>query len=233
MATVSPKSRAMAARSPRFVFRPGLVQLGMSHVKLQISMSLDGYVAGPKQSVENPLGEGGMRLLAWMIAADEDPPANAVDTRAYEQVFENIGAFVMGRKTFGGGDGPWDLGWTGRWGEDPPYHTPVFVLSHYPREPLPMAGGTEFRFVTGGLDAAIVQAREAAGDRDVSVAGGASTVRQSLAAGLLDEVQLHLVPVLMGSGEQTFTGLADVRPEQVEATVGANVTHIRYRVLRN
>ncbi len=204
----------------------------MSIVKLQISMSLDGYVAGPNQSLENPLGEGGLRLLGWMFAAEKDPSANAVDTRAYEEIFDDIGAYVMGRKMFGGGDGPWDLDWTGWWGEEPPYHTPVYVVSHFPREPLPMAGGTEFRFVTAGLDAAIEQAREVAGDRDVSVAGGASTVRQCLAAGLLDEVQLHVVPVLMGSGEQIFTDLADVRLEQVETTVGTNVTHIRYRVLR-
>ena len=204
----------------------------MSIVKLQISMSLDSFVAGPNQSLDNPLGEGGMRLLEWMTGAARIEPPNAVDAEAYAHIFDNVGAVVMGRKMFGGGDGPWDHGWTGWWGEDPPYHTPVFVLSHHEREPLPMAGGTTFHFVTGGLDAALKLAHEAAGGRDVAVSGGASTVRQCLAAGLLDEVQLDIVPVLMGSGEQIFTELAHVRFEQVSATVGANATHIRYRVLR-
>jgi dihydrofolate reductase len=143
-----------------------------------------------------------------------------------------LGAFIMGRKMFGGGDGPWDLGWRGWWGEDPPYHTPVYVLTHEPREPLEMQGGTTFHFVTDGIESALDQARAAAGEQDVSIAGGASTVQQYLAAGLLDELYLHIVPIVLGAGERLLEGVGDPRLEPVEVVASPAVTHVRYRVLR-
>jgi dihydrofolate reductase len=133
---------------------------------------------------------------------------------------------------FGGGDGPWDLEWRGWWGEDPPYHAPVYVLTHEPREPLKMQGGTTFHFVTDGIESALDQARAAAGEQDVSIAGGASTVEQYLAAGLLDELYLHIVPIVLGAGERLLEGVGDPRLEPVEVVASPAVTHVRYRVLR-
>lgn len=211
----------------------------MATVSCQISMSLDGYVAGPDQSRQDPLGRGGLRLHEWFFALDagreRDAPVGgerAVDAEVVDEMTRDVGAYVMGRRMFGGGDGPWDLDWTGWWGDDPPFRTPVFVLTHHPRAPLTMRGGTEFRFVTDGLSAALDQAREAAGDRVVSVAGGASTVNQCLAAGLLDTLQLHLVPIVLGSGERLFDGVGDPRLEQVSVVAGPTVTHLTYRVRR-
>ncbi|MDO3701451.1 dihydrofolate reductase family protein [Micromonospora sp. C28SCA-DRY-2] len=202
----------------------------MSTVTCHISMSLDGYVAGPGQSVQDPLGRGGMRLHDWAFPADGE--RSEVDARVLDEVTRDVGAYVMGRRMFGGGDGPWDESWRGWWGEDPPFHAPVFVLTHHPRDPLPMAGGTEFRFVTDGVDSALAQARRAAGDREVAVAGGASVVRQFLAAGLLDTLHLHIVPIVLGAGERIFDGVGDPRLEQVAVVAGPTVTHVRYRVLR-
>jgi dihydrofolate reductase len=136
----------------------------------------------------------------------------------------------MGRKMFGGGDGGWDESWHGWWGEDPPYHVPVFVLTHHPREPLPMQGGTTFTFVTDGVQAALEQARAAAGDQDIAVAGGASTINQFLAAGLLDELYLHLVPIVLGAGERLLVDVGDPTLEPVTVVASPAVTHIRYRV---
>jgi dihydrofolate reductase len=198
----------------------------MSSVICRIAMSLDGFVAGPNQSVDNPIGEGGMRLHEWAFGTD------ATDAAVVEEAERNVGAYVMGRKMFGGGDGAWDESWTGWWGEDPPYHAPVFVLTHHAREPLPMQGGTTFTFVTGGIESALEQARAAAGGKDVAVAGGASAVQQYLAAGLLDELYLHIVPIVLGAGERLLQGVGDPTLEPIKVTASPTVTHVRYRVVR-
>jgi dihydrofolate reductase len=211
----------------------------MGLVTSQISMSLDGYVAGPNQSLKNPLGEGGFRLHEWVfptaswraqqgMAGGEEGP----DSEVAAAVMRDNGAYVMGRNMFGGGPGSWDEQWRGWWGEDPPYHAPVFVLTHHPREPLEMRGGTTFTFVTDGVEAALARARAAAGDRDVAVAGGARTVNQFLAAGLLDELHLHIVPVVLGGGERLFDGVGDPVLEPVEVVASPKVTHVTYRVAR-
>ena len=211
----------------------------MSSVTCQISISLDGFVAGPNQSVDNPIGEGGMRLHEWAFATDawrgrhgQDGGERSADSEVAEEVMQGIGAFIMGRKMFGGGDGPWDESWTGWWGEDPPYHTPVFVLTHHERAPLPMQGGTTFEFVTGGIESALERARAAAGDKDVSIAGGASTVNQYLAAGLLDELYLHIVPVVLGAGERLLQDVGDPALEPIAVVASPAVTHVKYRVVR-
>jgi dihydrofolate reductase len=210
----------------------------MNAVTCQISISLDGFVAGLNQSMDNPIGEGGMRLHEWVLATDswreqhglEGGEHNA-DAEVVEEVFEGVGAYIMGRKMFGGGDGPWDATWTGWWGEDPPYHTPVFVLTHHPREPLRMQGGTTFTFVTDGIESALEQARAAAGDKDVVIAGGASAVRQYLAAGLLDELYLHIVPIVLGAGERLLEDVGDPTLEPVKVVASPAVTHVKYRVV--
>ncbi|RKN41150.1 dihydrofolate reductase [Micromonospora endolithica] len=211
----------------------------MSTVRCQISMSLDGFVAGPEQSLAHPVGRGGLRLHEWMFAADRWREQHGlaggergVDADVVEEMTRDVGAYVMGRRMFGGGDGPWDETWQGWWGADPPFHTPVLVLTHHPRPPLPMAGGTEFRFVTEGIAAALDQAREAAGDRTVAIAGGASTVRQYLAAGLVDTLDLHIVPILLGAGERLFVDVGEPDLEQVRVIAGPTVTHVTYRVRR-
>jgi dihydrofolate reductase len=210
----------------------------MSSVTCQISISLDGFVAGPNQSLEDPIGQGGMRLHQWVFATEawraqhgEQGGERNADSEVVETLFENVGAYVMGRKMFGGGDGPWDESWTGWWGEDPPYHTPVFVLTHHVREPLTMQGGTTFHFVTDGIESALEQARSAAGAKDVSIAGGASAVQQYLAAGLLDELYLHIAPVVLGGGERLLENVGDPTLEPVEVVASPAVTHVRYRVV--
>ena len=211
----------------------------MGLVRCQISISLDGFVAGPDQSVADPIGVGGMRLHEWVFQTaswramhGQDGGERSADDRVVEQAFGGIGAHVMGRNMFGGGSGPWDERWRGWWGEDPPFHAPVFVLTHHERAPLPMQGGTTFTFVTDGLESALEQARAAAGARDVAVAGGASTVRQALAAGALDELQLHIVPVILGRGERIFDDVGDPVLEPVEVVASTGVTHVRYRIAR-
>jgi dihydrofolate reductase len=211
----------------------------MSSLKCQISISLDGFVAGPNQSVEDPIGEGGMRLHEWAFETDSwrsqhglEGGRHTADAEVVDEVVQGVGAYIMGRKMFGGGDGPWDEAWTGWWGEDPPFHTPVFVLTHHAREPLPMQGGTTFTFVTDGIESALEQARAAAGDQDVAIAGGASAVRQYLAAGLLDELYLHIVPVLLGSGERLLEDVGDPTLEPIEVVASPAATHVRYRVVR-
>ncbi|MGA3561925.1 dihydrofolate reductase family protein [Melissospora conviva] len=211
----------------------------MSRVRCQLSISLDGFVAGPNQSLENPLGEGGMRLHEWVFGTagwraqqGMEGGVESVDSDVAAGLMRGVGAYVMGRRMFGGGPGPWDEAWTGWWGADPPYHAPVFVVTHHPRPPLPMAGGTEFIFVTEGPAAALAQAREAAGESDVMVAGGASTAAQFLRAGLLDELYLHLAPVVLGSGERLFDDVGDPRLEPVEVIPSPAVTHVRYRIRR-
>jgi dihydrofolate reductase len=208
-------------------------------VRCQISISLDGFVAGPNQSVENPIGVGGMRLHEWVFATDSwrashglEGGERGVDADVIEQATANIGAYVMGRRMFGGGEGPWDLAWRGWWGDDPPFHVPVFVLTHHPRAPLAMEGGTSFTFVTDGLSAALAQARAAAGDSDVAISGGADVVQQCLSAGELDELQLHIVPTLLGAGERLLENVGDLTLEQVAVVASAAVTHVSYRVTR-
>jgi dihydrofolate reductase len=211
----------------------------MSKLRLKISMSLDGFVAGPSQSVENPLGVGGMRLHEWVfplaawrsMAGLEGGEVNE-STPVVEESLADIGATVMGRHMFGGHPGPWDQAkpWNGWWGDNPPYHHPVFVLTHHPREPLELEGGTTFTFVTGGIEEALEQARRAARGKDVSLAGGAKAAQQYLAAGLVDEMEIHLAPTLLGIGERLFDGVGDdLHGLVLVRTVAApKVTHLKF-----
>ena len=213
----------------------------MSKLRCHISISLDGFVAGPNQSEENPLGEGGERLHDWVVPlaawreshGKQGGEVNA-STRVVEEARENIGAAVMGRNMFGPiGGGSWDEGWTGWWGDNPPYHYPVFIVTHYPRDPVQMEGGTTFHFVTDGIESALDQAREPAGGKDVGLWGGGNIVGQYLAAGLLDVLELHVVPVVLGDGARLFDnlGTAAVHLEQVRAVEAPGVTHLKYRVM--
>ena len=211
----------------------------MSSVISHISVSLDGFAAGPRPTLEAPLGEGGERLHEWALATDawrrshgREGGESGVDAEAIEASIRGVGAHVMGRGMFGGGPGPWDESWRGWWGDEPPFHHPVFVLTHHPREPLVLQGGTTFTFVTDGIEAAVAQAREAAGDDDVAISGGARTIQQTLAAGLLDELVLHIVPTFLGSGTRLLENAGDPRLEVVDATTSPAATHVRYRVLR-
>jgi dihydrofolate reductase len=212
----------------------------MSKVKFQIAMSLDGFVAGPNQSDENPLGEGGEQLHEWAFALEawrkphgyEGGEVNASST-VIEEAFENVGAIIMGRNMFGGGPGPWDSGWEGWWGDEPPFHVPVYVVTHHEREPLEKQGGTTFHFVTDGIESALSQAREAAGDGSVDIGGGASVIQQFLRAGLVDEMQLHVVPILLGGGERLLDGIGTgLELEQTRVIEAPGVTHLRYSVKR-
>ena len=210
----------------------------MSSVTCQISISLDGFVAGPNQSVEDPIGEGGMRLHEWVFKTDSwrgqhglEGGERTVDSEVVDEVVQGVGAHVMGRKMFGGGDGAWDETWTGWWGEDPPFHAPVFVLTHHPREPLSMQGGTTFTFVTDGTESALEQARTAADGREVAISGGASAVRQYLAAGMLDELYLHIVPIVLGAGERLLENVDEPILQPVKVIASPAVTHVKYRVV--
>ena len=199
----------------------------MSDTTCHMSISLDGFVAGPDQSRQNPLGRRGRELHGWHIG---DPLATDADKIANQWLMRPRGAYVMGRNMFGPIRGDWDEQWTVWWGPEPPYHAPVFVLTHYRHEPIPMDGGTTFHFVTEGFDAAYARASEVAGDRGVDIAGGASTVRQALMAGVIDELVLDISPVLLGAGERIFDGVPDPGFEVVEATNSPLATHIVYRV---
>ncbi|HXJ49487.1 MAG TPA: dihydrofolate reductase family protein, partial [Candidatus Acidoferrum sp.] len=175
----------------------------MGLVTSRIAISLDGFVAGPNQSLENPIGEGGLRLHEWIFGTaswhrmhGESGGVDDDDSKVLDEVSGRAGAYVMGRNMFSPGRGPWDPEWKGWWGENPPYHVPVFVLTHHRRDPLPMLGGTTFHFVTEGIASALEQARKAAGDRNVEIAGGASTIRQYIKADSLDELYLHIVPIV-------------------------------------
>src|SRR3954447_4506234 len=170
----------------------------MPIITCHMSMSLDGFVAGPDQSRDNPLGIGGRRVHEWHLGDITEE----ADLRARDELLAPRGAYIMGRNMFGPIRGEWDEDWRGWWGDEPPYHAPVFVLTHHAREPIELAGGTTFHFVTGGFDAAYAQARETAGEGGVDIAGGASTVRQALVAGVVDELTLDIAPVLLGSGER-------------------------------
>jgi dihydrofolate reductase len=211
----------------------------MSRLRFGISMSLDGYVAGPHQSVDEPLGVGGEQLHEWVfpLAAWREPhglPGGEVNesSEVLEEWIAGIGATIMGRNMFGGHPGPWNAEkpWNGWWGRKPPFHHPVFVLTHYPRSPLELEGGTTFHFVTGGIGEALDRAREAARGLDVALAGGANAAQQYLAAGLVDEMLINLVPVLLGGGERLFEGpgtdMAGLRPVRTVAT--AKVTHLKF-----
>ena len=211
----------------------------MPKLRFMISMSLDGFVAGPSQSVDNPLGIGGMRLHEWAFALEAMRDQHGLEggdvnqsTPVFEEMFANIGATVMGRNMFGGHPGGWNATnrWKGWWGDDPPYHHPVFVLTHYPREPLEMEGGTTFNFVTDGIEAALDQARRSAGKKDVLIAGGASAAQQYLKADLVDEMHINLVPILLGSGERLFDGVGDDLHglELVRTVAAPTVTHLKF-----
>jgi dihydrofolate reductase len=214
----------------------------MSNVIVEITMSLDGFVAGPSPTLEEPLGSGGEGLHEWAFEAASwreqhglsGGEAN-VDSELLAESTESTGAYVMGRKMFSGGSGDWadDPRASGWWGNAPPFHVPVFVLTHHARDPLPMEGGTTFTYVTGGIEAALGQAREAAGGRDVRVAGGASVVQQSLQAGLVDELQIHVAPLLLGDGIRLFgEGNTPVELETTRVVPAPKATHLRFRVRR-
>lgn len=213
----------------------------MSKVISEITMSLDGYIAGPNASVENPLGDGGERLPEWMMSLEGWRETHGlaggernVDSAVAAEFSENVGAYIMGRRMFSSGEGPWgDDPFPGHWGDDPPFHGPVFVLTQHARAPLPMAGGTTFHFVTDGIESALEQARTAAGDKAVNIAGGTNVIRQYLAAGLIDQLQLHIAPVMLAGGIRLFDGLdastIDFEPDRVIGSPA--VSHIRYRVV--
>jgi dihydrofolate reductase len=198
----------------------------MGEVVCDVSISADGYVAGPNQTRANPLGEGPMDdVHAWMFETRDE------NTAEVDRIVD-AGAFIMGRNMFGPVRGEWDEDWRGWWGDDPPYHAPVFVLTHHPKDPVPMDGGTTFNFVTDGIESALSQARAAAGDRDVAIAGGAATINQYLAAGLLDELRTHVTPVLLGSGARLFADVPVQALELVSTRGATQVTHVTYRPVR-
>jgi dihydrofolate reductase len=198
----------------------------MSKVTSHIAVSADGYSAGPNQSLDNPLGEGGIRVHEWHVS----PPLEPVDAEINAEIVDH-GAFIMGRNMFGPIRGDWpDEEWKGWWGPEPPYHAPVFVLTHYARESVVMAGGTTFHFVTDGIESALKQARDAAGHRSVAVAGGASTVQQFIRAGLLEELNLHIAPVILGAGERLLDNVGNPTLEPVNVRSSPRATHITYRI---
>lgn len=212
----------------------------MPKLRLHITVSLDGYVAGPDQDGDNPLGVGGLKLHEWAFPlreframhGDESGETNA-SSAVLQERWANVGATIMGRNMFGPIRGPWpDDSWRGWWGEDPPYHHPVFVLTHHPRAPLQMQGGTTFEFVTEGIRSALAQAKDASGGGDVWLAGGASVVNQYLAAGLVDEIDLSITPMVLGAGERLFEGLErdSLDLTQIRAVDAPGVTHIKYLV---
>lgn len=212
----------------------------MARLRFNISISLDGFVAGANQTEENPLGEGGEQLHDWVVALEawrkrhgrEGGEVNA-STEVVEGSLENVGATVMGRNMFGG-EGPWgEDPWDGWWGDEPPFHTPVFIVTHHPREPVTKQGGTTYTFVTDGIESALEQAREAAGGKDVALAGGANIAQQYLQAGLIDEMELHVVPVLLGAGARLFDNLegAKIGLECTRVVEAPGVTHLTYRVV--
>ncbi len=215
----------------------------MAKLTLDISMSLDGFVAGPDQTLEEPLGRGGDQLHQWAYAVRGWREAHGlsggetnVDSEVVEEAVGNAGATVMGRRMFSGGAGPWedDPKADAWWGDEPPFHHPVFVLTHHAREPVTKQGGTTFTFVTDGIESALEQARAAAGDKNVAVGGGANVAQQYMKAGLLDELQIHIAPVLLGDGVRLFEDHLGSERRRIECTrviESPAVTHLRYRVL--
>jgi dihydrofolate reductase len=211
----------------------------VSKFRFDISISLDGFIAGPNPTMENPLGEGGERLHDWVVALEawrkphgrEGGEVNE-STPIMEEVYGNVGATILGRNMFGG-EGPWgEDPWEGWWGDNPPFHNPVFVVTHHEREPVVKEGGTTFVFVTDGIESALRQAHDAAGAKDVTLGGGADVAQQYLRAGMIDELQLHIVPVLLGGGTRLFDDLggAEIQLEQTRVVEAPGVTHIAYRV---
>jgi dihydrofolate reductase len=201
----------------------------MGRVICDITISADGYSAGLNQTEERPFGDDGgdgfgSKLHSWMFDTPEENVAELGQATA-------AAAFIIGRNMFGPVRGEWDRQWNGWWGEDPPFHAPVFVLTHHAREPQPMDGGTTFYFVTDGIESALAQARAAAGDGDVTIAGGATTVNQFLTAGLIDELRLHIVPFTISAGTRLFEGVPPLKLEQVTSRAATSVTHVTYRVL--
>ena len=211
----------------------------MSKLRLNITMSLDGYVAGPNQGVENPLGEGGEKLHDWAFATRTfrathgmEGGATGPDDESAKEYFHNVGATIMGRHMFGGGEGPWgDKPWNGWWGDDPPFHMPVFVLTHHARDPLEMQGGTIFYFVTEGIEGALERAKDAARGKDVTLGGGASVAQQCLGTEMIDEMNIHIVPVLLGGGARLFdnTDGQQTAFECVRVVNSPTVSHYKYR----
>jgi dihydrofolate reductase len=213
----------------------------MGKLTFEQSISLDGYSAGPDPSLEHPLGEGGEQLHEWALATmawreshGREGGERNVDSEVVDESIRNCGATVMGRHMFSGGEGGWDddpraKGW---WGDEPPFHHPVFVLTHHARDPLELTG-TTFTFVTDGIESALEQARAAAGDKDVAIGGGAAVIQQYLAAGLVDEFQIHVAPVFLGGGVRLFGDLgSDTKLEQIRVVESPTVTHVKYRVVR-
>jgi dihydrofolate reductase len=210
----------------------------MSKLRLKISISLDGFVAGPEQSIDNPLGIGGMRLHEWVFPlaawrSMHGMPGGDVNesSRVVEESLANIGATVMGRNMFGGHPGGWDAEkpWNGWWGDEPPFHHPVFVVTHHAREQLALKGGTTFTFVTAGIRAALEQARQAAAGKDVSLAGGANVCAQYLREGLVDEMEINLAPTILGGGERLFDGVGDLHALELVRTVATpKVIHLKF-----
>ena len=200
----------------------------VGRVICDITVSADGYSAGLNQTEDRPFGDDGgdgwgNKLHEWLVETPEE-------NRAETDQMTAARAFIMGRNMFGPVRGEWDRAWNGWWGDDPPFHAPVFVLTHHPREPQPMEGGTTYYFVTDGIQSALTQARVAAGDGDVAVQGGATTVNQYLAAGLIDELRLHIAPLTLGAGTRLFEGVPPLKLEQVKARAARLVTHVTYLV---
>jgi dihydrofolate reductase len=232
--------RFSMAADPMTSGPPGSLQV-MSKVRAHISTSLDGYVAGPNESMENPLGEGGEQLHDWLVElrswreqAGMDGGVENVSNDVFAEVTDNVGAEIMGRGKFGPPDrGPWgDDPWQGWWGDDPPFRKPVFVVTHHERAPLRLSD-TTFTFVTDGIEAALGQAREAAGGKDVFIGGGADIINRYLAAALVDEIELHVVPIVLGGGARLFAGIGpELKLEQVRIVEAPGVTHLKYRVVR-
>jgi len=209
-------------------------------VVVDISMSLDGFVAGPNPTLEEPLGKKGEELHEWVVRTNYWRERHGLeggeedeDSEVIREAFSSVGASVMGRKMFSGGSGPWEsdprsMGW---WGDEPPFHTPVFVLTHHAREPEEMEGGTTFFFVTDGIEAAIEQVRAAAGEGNVAIGGGANAIQQALAAGLVDELQVHVAPILLGGGTRLFGEGADpIRLEATRVLASPRATHVKFDV---
>jgi dihydrofolate reductase len=214
----------------------------MSKLKFSVTMSLDGYVAGPNQTLKEPLGVGGEELHDWAVQLAVFKEAHGgtggivnESSAVLREMFESVGAVIMGRNMFGGGPGPWTSEWKGWWGDNPPYHVPVFVLSHHKREPLPMQGGTTFHFVTDGIESALRQAKESAAGKDILIGGGAETINQYLAAGLVDEINISIAPRFLGGGARLFDNLGASLPrlEQARVVDAPGVVHVRYRVGRS
>jgi dihydrofolate reductase len=214
----------------------------MGKVYFDISTSLDGFVAGPNPTLEEPLGKGGEQLHEWVVALESWRKRHGLsggeatpDSELLEETLRNTGATVMGRRMFSGGSGPWedDPNADGWWGDEPPFRHPVFVLTHHPRDPETKQGGTTFTFVTDGVESALERARDAAGDKDVAIAGGADAIQQFLGAGLVDEFQIHVAPILLGRGTRLFEDApADLKVETVGVIETPRVTHLRYRVVK-